>query len=51
MRYYENMFEINDQALSGLNGIWSHVSFRSDKSDNHPQPELKEMLKNLRYSK
>lgn len=46
-RYNENMFDQNRVALSGAPGIWGHVSFRSDKSDPHPQKELVDLLKNL----
>ena len=45
--YKENMFETNANALSGEAGVWSHTSFRFDKSDVHPQKELIEMLKGL----
>lgn len=34
-------------ALSGKPGIWTHVSYRYDKSDCHPQPELISMLKSI----
>jgi len=34
-------------ALVGKSGIWSHVSYRYDKSDCHPQKELIDMLKSL----
>jgi hypothetical protein len=47
LHYNEDMWDISEKALSGEPGIWSHVSFRSDKSDAHPQPELIEMLKGL----
>lgn len=46
--YNEDMFEVSQEALSGKSGIWSHTSFRNDKSDIHPQPELIEMLKSLK---
>jgi len=45
--YNSTMFDISQEALSGKPGVWSHTSFRSDKSDIHPQPELIEMLKSL----
>jgi N-acetyl-anhydromuramyl-L-alanine amidase AmpD len=45
--YHEDMWEISQNALSGKPGIWTHVSFRKDKSDCHPQPELIDMLKTL----
>jgi len=46
--YNEDMFEISNAALSGKEGIWSHTSFREDKSDIFPQKELIDMLKNLK---
>lgn len=47
LNYNENMFDLSVDALSGKNGIWSHTSFRIDKSDVHPQKELIDMLKSL----
>ena len=47
LKYNPEMWEVNSMALSGANGIWSHTSYRFDKSDCHPQPELIEMLKGL----
>jgi N-acetyl-anhydromuramyl-L-alanine amidase AmpD len=46
--YNEDMWAISNKALSGQSGIWTHVSFREDKSDCHPQPELVQMLKSLK---
>ena len=46
--YNDCMWNISKKALSGWSGIFSHVSFRSDKSDAHRQPELIEMLKSLK---
>lgn len=46
--YNEDMWNISQKALSGQTGVWSHVSFREDKSDCHPQPELIKMLKSLK---
>lgn len=45
--YQENMWDVSREALAGYPGIWTHVSYRSDKNDCHPQPELIEMLKSL----
>lgn len=39
---------ISMNALNGSSGIWTHVSYRKDKSDCHPQPELINMLKSLK---
>jgi hypothetical protein len=38
---------ISINALSAKSGIWSHTSYRNDKSDVHPQPDLVAMLRNL----
>jgi len=46
-KYQGGIFEINLRALKGEPGIWTHVSFRDDKSDCHPQVELLSMLSNL----
>jgi N-acetyl-anhydromuramyl-L-alanine amidase AmpD len=46
--YNPSMFTVSQEALLGKSGVWSHTSFRSDKSDIHPQPELIEMLKSLK---
>ncbi len=46
--YNPMMFDISHDAISGKPGIWSHTSFRPDKSDIHPQPELIQMLKSLK---
>jgi N-acetyl-anhydromuramyl-L-alanine amidase AmpD len=45
--YNEDMWALSSKALSGQAGVWTHVSFREDKSDCHPQPELIQMLKSL----
>jgi len=47
--YHEDMWDVSQKALSGVPGVWSHVSYRkpSDKTDCHPQPNLIEMLKTL----
>jgi N-acetyl-anhydromuramyl-L-alanine amidase AmpD len=47
LHYNPAMWDVSDAALAGVPGVWSHVSFRKDKSDCHPQPELIEMLKSL----
>lgn len=45
--HYDTMFELNETALSGAAGIWSHTSVRSDKTDCSPQPCLISVLKFL----
>lgn len=49
LTYHDNMWQMNDNALNGEDGVWSHVSYRpeTEKQDCHPQSELIEMLKNL----
>ena len=47
MAYNDSMWDVSKLALQGFPGIWSHVSYRGDKSDPHPQPELVSMLKRL----
>lgn len=46
--YHEDMWDISRNALSGKSGIWSHTSYRLDKSDIHPQNDLIDMLKTLK---
>lgn len=45
--FNEGMFDVSNEALAGKAGIWSHTSFRSDKSDVHPDDNLVQMLKSL----
>jgi len=45
--YNGDMWDISQNALNGYNGIYTHVSYRSDKNDCSPQFNLIEMLKNL----
>lgn len=46
--YHPEMWEVSKAALQGEPGVWSHVSYRSDKSDCCPQPELIAMLQSLK---
>lgn len=46
-KYIPTMWDINIDALDGEPGIYTHVSYRSDKVDMSPQPKLLEMLKSL----
>jgi N-acetyl-anhydromuramyl-L-alanine amidase AmpD len=48
LTYHENMWRLNKEALSGAPGIWTHASYRADKSDCCPQTPLVDMLKNLK---
>ena len=45
--YSNEMWMVSTRALRGEPGIFGHCSYRSDKSDPHPQPELVNMLKAL----
>ena len=44
---FQVFFGLNSAALTGKPGLWTHVNFRGDKSDCHPQPQLIEMLISL----
>ena len=46
--YNADMFEVSLPALAGKPGVWSHTSFREDKSDIYPDQQLIEMLKSLK---
>jgi len=46
--YNPTMWDLSRDALGGKPGIWTHVSYRLDKSDCHPQPELIQMLQSLK---
>lgn len=49
--YHEDMWDLSAVALAGAPGIWTHVSYRADKTDCHPQPELIKMLQSLSHDK
>ena len=38
---------ISANAMAGKEGVWTHTSYRADKSDCHPQNELIERLMGL----
>lgn len=45
----KDMFELSQNARLGKKpGIYTHNSFRSDKTDIHPQPDMIAMLKGLK---
>ncbi len=46
--YNEDMWDVSKNALENKPGIWSHTSFRFDKSDLFPQKEMIDMLKSLK---
>jgi len=45
--YQPDMWNLSLKAISGGSGIFSHVSYRKDKSDCHPQLELIQTLRSL----
>lgn len=45
--YNVSIWDVSKEALSGKPGIFSHISYRNDKSDLHPMPEIINMLKSL----
>lgn len=45
--YNDSMWDISNDALGGKPGIWTHVSYRPDKSDCFPQTELINALQTL----
>lgn len=40
-------FEVNQSALKGSPGVWSHSNVRKDKFDVYPHPQLIELIKSL----
>lgn len=44
---FDQLFNVNTKALSGTNGLYTHNSYRKDKSDIYPHPKLLEMLYSL----
>ncbi|MFW6219858.1 MAG: N-acetylmuramoyl-L-alanine amidase [bacterium] len=47
LQYHDDMWDVSQNALNGKSGVWTHVSYRKDKSDCQPQPELISMLQGL----
>lgn len=45
--YIEGMWDLNNDAMAGKKGLYTHVSYRIDKQDMWPQPKLIDMLKQL----
>lgn len=45
--YNPSMINFSQEAINGKQGVWLHTSYRKDKSDIHPQPEIMEMLKTI----
>lgn len=46
-KYNSNMWDLCPNALQGVNGIYTHVSYRSDKNDCSPQDNLIKTLKSI----
>jgi N-acetyl-anhydromuramyl-L-alanine amidase AmpD len=44
---YDKLFTVNNDALTGKNGLYTHNSYRKDKVDISPQENMIEMLKSL----
>ena len=47
IKYNPDIWKMNTDALKGVPGVYTHVSYRPDKSDCHPQLELINALKTL----
>jgi hypothetical protein len=47
LQYNDDMWNISENAKIGMPGVWTHVSFRQDKSDCHSQRELIDMLQTI----
>jgi N-acetyl-anhydromuramyl-L-alanine amidase AmpD len=45
--YFDSIFDIDNRALQGERGIFTHNSVRKDKSDIYPCPRMITMLKSL----
>jgi hypothetical protein len=48
LTYNEDIWDLSVRALKGENGVFTHNSYRKDKSDVSPQPKLIAMLKSLK---
>jgi hypothetical protein len=44
---YDDFFKVSKKALSGQKGVFTHNSYRSDKSDVSPQPKLIKMAESM----
>jgi len=47
LAYNAEMFQPSLNAVRGVQGIWSHTSYRSDKSDVHPDTNLIKLLEQI----
>ena len=43
----DDMWTVSTRALKGEGGVYTHNSYRKDKSDIHPCPRMIAMLKSL----
>ena len=48
LNYNEDMWDYTQKAIDGQAGVWTHNSYRKDKSDCHPDEGLVRMLKSLK---
>ncbi len=46
-RYMDDIFAINQRAMKGIPGIYTHNSVRRDKNDVYPCPRLVKMLTDI----
>jgi len=44
---YNQLFTVNTNALKGVNGLYTHNSYRKDKIDIYPCPRMIEMIKSI----
>ena len=46
-KFKSDIFDLNTRALRGDGGLFTHCSYRADKSDIFPQPNLIDALKSI----
>ena len=46
-KFKSDIFDLNQRALRGDGGLYTHCSYRADKSDIFPQPNLIDALKSI----
>jgi hypothetical protein len=47
LTYNEDIWQVSDRALKGEKGVFTHNSYRKDKTDIHPCPRMIAMLRTL----
>ena len=47
LKYHDDIWAVSNRALQGESGVFTHNSYRPDKADIYPHPQLVDMLKNL----